>query len=194
MRDAEDGNVYVRSWKAGARVLVVLRKQSGHLRLRINEEKSAVARVITRELLGIACWRGAGGKRRRRVADKALEAMKNRGRASTGRRRGRSVRQVVEERSRDLTGGRAYLGMAETPEVFRSLEEWRRHRLRQSHLQPWKTATRAPAECRARGAAEALARRVGGRCQRWWSHATPAAHVVLTKAYFDGLGVPRLAP
>ena len=37
VRDAEDGNVYVRSWKAGARVLVVLRKQSGHLRLRINE-------------------------------------------------------------------------------------------------------------------------------------------------------------
>jgi len=44
-----------------------------------------------------------------------------------------------------------------------------------------------------RGASEDLARRVGVRCQRWWYHSTHAVHVVLTKEYFDGLGVPRLA-
>jgi RNA-directed DNA polymerase len=152
-----------------------------------------VARGITRECLGIAFGRGAGGKRRRRVADKALEAMQNRGREITGRSRGRSVRQVVEERSRYRTGWRAYGCLAETPEVFRSLDEWRRHRLRPMHLKHGKTAKRAPAEFRARGASEALARRVGVRCQRWWYHSTHAAHVVLTKAYFDGRGVPRLA-
>jgi RNA-directed DNA polymerase len=193
VRYADDCNVYVRSRKAGERVLVFLRKKYGHLRLRINEEKSAVARVITREFLGIAFWRGAGGKLRRRVADKALEAMKNRVREITGRSRGRSVRQVVEELSRYLTGWRAYFCMAETPAVFRSLDEWIRHRLRQIHLKHWKTAKRAHAEFRARGASEALARRVGVRCQRWWYHSTHAAHVVLTKEYFDGLGVPRLA-
>jgi group II intron reverse transcriptase/maturase len=193
VRDADDCNGYGRSRKAGERGLVLLRKPYGHLRWRINAEKSAVARGITRELLGIAFWRGAGGKRRRRGADKALEAMKNRGREITGRSRGRSVRQVVEELSRDLTGWRASFGMAETPEVCRSLDEWIRHRLRPIHLKHWTTATRAQAEFRARGASEALARRVGVRCQRWWYHSTHAAHVVLTQEYFDGLGVPRLA-
>jgi len=185
--------VYVRSRKAGERVLVFLRKKYGDLRLRVNEEKTAVARVITREFLGIAFWRGAGGKLRRRVADKALEAMKNRVREITGRSRGRSVRQVVEELRRYLTGWRAYFRMAETPEIFRGLDEWIRHRLRQIHLKHWKTAQRAHAEFRARGASEDLARRVGVRCQRWWYHSTHAVHVVLTKEYFDGLGVPRLA-
>jgi len=172
-------------------VLAFLRKKYGDLRLRINEEKTAVARVLTREFLGIAFWRGAGGRLRRRVADKALRAMKNRVREITGRSRGRSIRQVVEELRRYLT--RAYFRMAETPLVFRHLDEWIRHRLRQIHLKHWKTAKRAYAEFRARGASEDLARRVGVRCQRWWHHSTHAVHVVLTKEYFDGLGVPRLA-
>ncbi len=193
VRYADDCNVYVRSRKAGERVLTFLRKKYGDLRLRINEEKTAVARVITRDFLGIAFWRGAGGRLRRRVADKALEAMRNRVREITGRSRGRSVRQVVEELRRYLTGWRAYFRMAETPEVFRNLDEWIRHRLRQIHLKQWKTAQRAQEEFRARGASEELARRVGVRCQRWWYHSTHAVHVVLTKAYFDGLGVPRLA-
>jgi group II intron reverse transcriptase/maturase len=193
VRYADDCNVYVRSRKAGERVLTFLRKKYGELRLRINEGKSAVARVITRAFLGIAFWRGAGGRLRRRVADKALEAMKNRVREITGRSRGRSVRQVVEELRRYLTGWRAYFHMAETPEIFRSLDEWIRHRLRQIHLKHWKTAKRAYAEFRARGASEELARRVGVRCQRWWYHSTHAVHIVLTKEYFDGLGVPRLA-
>ena len=193
VRYADDCNVYVRSRKAGERVMVFLRRKYGELRLRINEEKSAVARVITRSFLGIAFWRGAGGALRRRVADKALEAMKDRVREITGRSRGRSVRQVVEELSRYLTGWRAYFRMAETPEVFRNLDEWIRHRLRQIHLKHWKTAKRAYAELRKRGASEDLARRVGVRCGRWWYHSTHAVHVVLTKEYFDGLGVPRLA-
>jgi len=193
VRYADDCNVYVRSRKAGERVMAFLRKKYGQLRLRVNEEKSAVARVITRRFLGIAFWRGAGGALRRRVADKALEAMKDRVREITGRSRGRSVRQVVGELSRYLTGWRAYFRMAETPEVFRNLDEWIRHRLRQVHLRHWKTTQRAYEELRARGAPEELARRVGVRCQRWWYHSTHAVHIVLTKEYFDGLGVPRLA-
>jgi group II intron reverse transcriptase/maturase len=146
VRYADDCNVYVRSRRAGERVLTFPRKKYGDLRLRINEEKTAVARVITREFLGIAFWRGAGGRLRRRVADKALEAMKSRVREITGRSRGRSVRQVVEELRRYLTGWRAYFRMAETPEIFRQLDEWIRHRLRQIHLKHWKTAQRAHAE------------------------------------------------
>jgi RNA-directed DNA polymerase len=194
VRAAEACHVYGRSRQAGARVLVVLRTPDGQRRWRLNEATRAVARVRPRACLGSACWRGAGGNRRRRVADTALEALKHRGREITGRRRGRRGRHVVEERRRDRPGRRASVGMAETPEVFRRLDEWRRQRLRPLALKPWQTATRAPAACRARGAAEALARRVGGRWQRGWSQSTHAAHVVLTQAYVDGRGVPRRAP
>jgi RNA-directed DNA polymerase len=131
VRYADDGNVYVRSPKAGARVLTFLRRQDARLRLQVNEEKRAVARVLTRSFLGRAFWRGPGGRVRWRVADKALEAMKERGRGITGRTRGTSVTQVVEALRRYLTGWRAYFRRAETPVVVRQLDEWSRHRLRQ---------------------------------------------------------------
>ena len=119
--------------------------------------------------------------------------MKDRVREITGRSRGRSVRQVVEELRRYLTGWKAYFRMAETPRVFRSLDEWIRHRLRQIYLKQWKTAAAAYRELRSRGASEALAKRVGVRCQRWWYHSTHTVHVVLTNRHFDDLGVPRIA-
>jgi group II intron reverse transcriptase/maturase len=193
VRFADDCNVYVRSPKAGARVLAFLRRKYARLRLRINEEKSAVARVLTRSFLGIAFWRGPGGVLRRRVADKALEAMKERVRELTGRTRGKSVTQVVEELRQYLTGWRAYFRLAETPLVFRKLDEWIRHRLRQLYLKQWNRGRTIYRELRARGASDALARMVASGSKRWWHHGAHTIHVVLTNAHFDRLGVPRLA-
>lgn len=128
VRDADDCQVSVRSPKAGERVMAFLRKPYARLHLKINEEKSAVARVITREFLGVAFGRAPGGALRRRVADKALKAMPDRVREITGRRQGRSMGQVVEELRRYLLGWYAYFRLAETPLVFRRLDEWIRHR------------------------------------------------------------------
>ena len=194
VRYADDCNVYVRSPAAGARVLAFLRKRYARLHLKVNESKSAVARVITRTFLGIAFWRGPGGRLRRRVADKALEAMKARVREITGRSRGRSVRQVVAELARFVTGWYAYFRMAETPRVFRELDEWIRHRLRQLYLKQWNRGRTIYAELRARGAPDKLARSVAFGTKRWWHHASLTIHHVLTNAHFDRLGVPRLAP
>jgi len=192
VRYADDCNVYVRSRRAGERVMRLLRRKYGQLRLRVNEAKSAVARVLTRVFLGMGFWRGPGGRLHWRVAEKALEAMTDRVREITGRSRGRSVAQVVEELRKYLLGWRAYFQMAETPGEFRKLDEWIRHRLRQIYLKQWKTSQRAYRELRRRGASEALARRVGVRCQRWWYHSTHTVHVVLTNRHFDELGIPRL--
>jgi len=193
VRYADDCNVYVRSPKAGERVLTYLRRHYAQLRLRINEEKSAVARVITRQFLGIAFWRGPGGRLRRRVADKALETMKERVREITGRSRGRSVLQVVAELKQYLTGWHAYFRVAETPLVFRKVDEWIRHRLRQVYLKQWKRGPTIYRELRARGASDALARSVAFGAKRWWHHASLRINQVLTNAHFDQLGVPRLA-
>jgi group II intron reverse transcriptase/maturase len=192
VRYADDCNVYVRSRVAGERVLAFLRRKYAKLRLRINEEKSAVARVITRSFLGIAFWRGPGGRLRRRVAEQALCAMKERVREITGRSRGKSVAQVVSELGSYLRGWHAYFRMAETPLVFRRLDEWIRHRMRQLYLKQWKRGPTIYRELVALGANYALAASVAFGAKRWWHHASLRLHHVLTNSHFDQLGLPRL--
>ena len=82
VRYADDCNMYVRSKRAGERVLAVLRQKYAKLRLRINEEKSAVARVWDRKFLGYSFWVAPGGEVKRRVSPKALEGLKQRVRAN----------------------------------------------------------------------------------------------------------------
>src|SRR5262249_11423051 len=77
-RYADDCNVYVQSKRAGERVLQALRRLYAKLRLRINELKSAVAPVWERQFLGYSFWRASKTEVRRRVASKALAAMKER--------------------------------------------------------------------------------------------------------------------
>jgi group II intron reverse transcriptase/maturase len=192
VRYADDCNVYVRSRAAGERVLAFLRRRYAQLRLRINEEKSAVARVITRSFLGIAFWRGPGGRLRRRVADQALRVMKDRVREITGRSRGKSVGQVIAELAQYLRGWHASFRLAETPRVFRSLDEWIRHRLRQLYLKQWKRGPTIYRELRKRGASDAVARAAAYGAKRWWHHASLRLHHVLTNSHFDQLGLPRL--
>jgi RNA-directed DNA polymerase len=174
--------------------MACLRKRYTRLHRKINAEKRAVARVIPRELRGIAFWRAPGGVLRRRVADKALETLKERVREITGRSRGRRRSQVVGELRECLLGGHAYCRMAETPAVSRRLDEWIRHRLRQIYRKQWQRSPTLYRELRARGASNALARSVADGAQRWWHHASLRIHHVLTNAHFDPLGVPRLAP
>jgi hypothetical protein len=66
--------VYVRPRRAGQRVLAALRQKYAKLRLRINEDESAVARVWDRKFLGYSFWVAAGGEVRRRVARKPLKS------------------------------------------------------------------------------------------------------------------------
>jgi hypothetical protein len=92
-----------------------------------------------------------------------------------------------------LTGWRAYFRLAETPLVFRKLDEWLRHRMRQWYLQQWNRGRTIYRELRARGASDALARMVASGSKRGWYHAAHTIHVVVTNAHFDRLGLPRLA-
>lgn len=101
--------------------------------------------------------------------------------------------QVVEELRCYLRGWYAYFCMAETPMVFRRLDEWIRHRLRQLYLKQWNRDPTIYRELRARGASDHLARSVAFGAKRWWHHASLSIHRVLTNAHFDQLGVPRLA-
>ncbi|HXU02933.1 MAG TPA: group II intron reverse transcriptase/maturase [Polyangia bacterium] len=194
VRYADDCNVYVRSRKAGERVMARLSKLYGKLRLKINAEKSAVAPVFERQFLGLAFWVGPGGKVKRRVAKKALQAMKSKVREITDRNGGRSLLQVVEALRRFLLGWRAYFRQADTPGIFRDLDGWIRRRLRMLQLKQWKRGPTAFRELRARGVSRDTAAIIAADLRRWWHNARQLSHVAFPNRYYNELGLPRLAP
>src|SRR6201998_367622 len=129
-RYADDANVYVRSRRAGERVMALLRRLYGRLRLKVNETKSAVASVFGRKFLGYSLWVASGGVIKRKVAAKPLLAFKHRIRELTGRNGGRSMKDVVERLRPYVLGWKAYFRLAQTPRVWLDLDKWMRHRLR----------------------------------------------------------------
>jgi group II intron reverse transcriptase/maturase len=193
VRYADDCNVYVRSRRAGERVLEGLRRLYAKLRLRINESKSAVARPWDRKFLGYSFWVAKGREVKRRVANKALVAMKQRVRSITRRSRGRSIPTVIAELRGYLVGWKGYFRLADTPGIFRELDEWIRHRLRAIQLKQWKRGPRVFRELRARGLSERAAAKVAGNARSWWRNSGMAIHIALPASHFDGLGLPRLA-
>jgi RNA-directed DNA polymerase len=192
-RYADDCNVYVGSQQAGERVLDYLRTLYGGLKLQINEAKSAVASAFGRKFLGYELWGAKGREVKCAVAYKALDNFKARIRQLTRRSGGRSVGEVVEKLRPYLLGWKAYFGLAQTPRVWRALDEWLRHRLRAIQLKHWKRPKTIYHGLRALGATHDVANQVAGNCHRWWRNSNGVIKTVLTIAYFDRLGVPRLS-
>lgn len=192
-RYADDCNVYVRSQRAGERVMETLRRLYAQLRLRVNESKSAVARPWGRKFLGYSFWVAAGRQVRRRVASKALDAMKARVRLITKRNAGRSMDTRIAELRAYLTGWKNYFQLSDTPKVFRDLDKWIRHRLRAVQLHQWKRGRTVYRELRARGTPHDVAAIVARFTRRWWHNSAMHLNIALPASHFDGLGLPRLA-
>ena len=191
-RYADDCNVYVRSHKAGERVMALLQKCYAKLRLKVNETKSAVASVTGRKFLGYSFWFAKEGVKRR-VADKPMATFKQRIRQLTRRSGGRSMVQVIDKLKPYLLGWKAYFGLAQTPKVWRTLDEWLRHRLRAIQLKHWRRGSTIYRELTNLGAAEHVAKRVASNSRCWWRNSAGDLNRILTIAYFDKLGVPRLS-
>ena len=119
------------------------------LKLKGNEQKSAVARPWERKFLGFSFTGGATP--RRRIAPKAVLRFKERVRERTSRTRGVSIDRMAEELARYLRGWLGYYGHCETPSVLQRLEEWTRRRLRSAMWKQWKRGTTRFAELRTRG-------------------------------------------
>jgi RNA-directed DNA polymerase len=193
VRYADDCNVYVRSKRAGERVMAALVGLYAALKLQVNVEKSAVARVWDRQFLGFSFWVAPGRVIKRRVAPKALAAMKDRIREITSRSGGRSIGQVVAMLRSYLVGWRSYFRLADTPRVFAELEQWLHRRLRALHLKHWKHGATVYRELRRRGVSQHVAAMAARFAGNWWRVAGHAAlHLALSTSYFDQLGVPRL--
>ena len=193
VRYADDANVYVRSRRAGERVMALLRRLYGKLQLTVNEAKSAVASVFGRKFLGYSLWVARGRVVKLRVADRPLATFKQRVRQLTRRSGGRSMQQVVDGLRSYLLGWKAYFGLAQTPGVWRELDRGLRHRLRAIQLKQWRRGTTIYRELRALGAKHEVARTVAANSRRWWRNSAMLLNRVLTIAWFDRLGLPRLS-
>jgi group II intron reverse transcriptase/maturase len=194
VRYADDLRVFVGSRKAGERVMRSLIGLFGKLRLRVNESKSAVDKAWRRPFLGFAFWVGPKRHIYVRVSREALGLLKDRVRKLTHRMRGRSMTVIVEELRSYLLGWKAYFCLAETPKIFRRLDEWIRHRVRAYQLKQWKRSRTVFRALRARGMSVTSAARVAANARCWWHNSRLLLHSALPNSYLAELGLPSLGP
>jgi RNA-directed DNA polymerase len=195
VRYADDCNIYVRSQRAGERVMASIdRFLTGRLKLRVNKAKSAVARPGKRKFLGFSFT--SGTQPRRRIAPQSLARFRSRVRELTRRTRGRSLAQIVKELSVYLIGWRGYFGFCETPSVLRNLDQWTRRRLRAIVWKQWKRGPTRFAELRRCGVGRDLAAQTAGSPHGPWRLSnSPALTFALPNAFFTSLGfAPLVVP
>ncbi len=192
VRYADDCNLYVRSERAGQRVMEsVTQFITQRLRLKVNEAKSAVARPQERKFLGFSF--SAGPEVKRVIAPKALDRFKRRIREITRRAKGVSLKTTIEELAPYMRGWRSYFGFCETPEVLLSLTRWVRLRLRAAMWRQWKTPRRRGAALLELGVRPRLASNTAGSgLGPWYLAKAKALSVGLSNAYFKSLGLPSL--
>jgi RNA-directed DNA polymerase len=193
VRYADDSNVYVRSERAGQRVMdSVTRFITQKLKLKVNEAKSAVAPPPQRKFLGFSFT--ASPEVKRIIAPKALNQFKQRIRDITRRAKSVSMETTMDELAPFMRGWRGYFGFCETPEVLIYLTRWVRLRLRAALWRQWKTPRRRRAALLALGVRPRLASNTAGSSRgAWYLARAKALSVGLPNAYFKSLGLPSLA-
>jgi len=189
VRYADDCNIYVRSKRAGDRVMRSVGEfLSRRLKLKVNEAKSAVARPWQRKFLGFSFSRF---DLRRRISREAMTRLKERVRAITQRTRGRSIKDIASELGQYLRGWKAYYGFAEVLSPLKELDSWIRRRLRCYLWKQW--GRRGYRELVKRGVSRDLAWNTAKSAHGPWRLSrSPGLAFALTASYFSGLGVPRL--
>jgi len=191
-RYADDCNIYVRSLRAGKRVLEsITRFLARSLRLRVNEEKSDVGRVWNRKFLGYTMTWNKPPKLK--VAPESVKRLKAKVRAIMQRGRGRSIRQVIEELNPLLRGWGQYFRHAEVKNIFEELDGWIRRKLRCIKWQQWKRPPKRLTELMRLGLAKQRAWKSANNGHGAWYNAG-ASHMneAMPKRLFDSMGLVSL--
>jgi RNA-directed DNA polymerase len=190
VRYADDCNIYVKTERAGQRVMESVKKfLTKKLKLKVNEKKSAVGKPQERKFLGFSfTW---GKELKRRIASATLKRFKTAVRELTGR--SRSIQQTVNDLAKYLIGWRGYFGFSQTPVVLQNLESWIRRRLRSIIWRQWKRGKTRYKELRKRGISHYQAAVAAGAPKGPWRMAHHATvQQAFPNAYFDSLGLPKL--
>ncbi|TKD44917.1 group II intron reverse transcriptase/maturase [Azotobacter chroococcum] len=190
-RYADDCNILVKSQRAGERVMAsVTRYVSDTLRLTVNPLKSAVDRPRNRKFLGFTVSRNGA---KLKVADQAIEKLKDRVRVLTRRTRGTNIGVIVAELRETLLGWKAYFGIAEVLSPLREIDKWVRRKLRCYLWKQWGPA--GYRELRKRGVSVREAWNTSKSAHGPWRLSkTPALAIALPLRFFKTMGLPSLAP
>jgi RNA-directed DNA polymerase len=193
VRYADDCNIYVRSQRAGERVMESMTGFiTKKLKLKVNSAKSAVAQPWERKFLGFSFT--VKEPQKRRIAPKSMDRFKERVRELTRRTRGVSLQGMVDELNLYLRGWHGHFGFCQTPSVLVDLDSWIRRKLRCVMWKQWKRGRTRYKELCKRGVNEVLAAKTAGNPHGPWrlSH-SPGVCIAFPNAYFDGIGLFRLA-
>jgi RNA-directed DNA polymerase len=169
VRYADDCNVYVRSEKAGLRVMATLERfLTKRLRLRINPDKSAVARPWERTFLGYSFT--VDREPKPKVARRSVQRLKDKLRAVFRAARGRRLKDTVATLVPIIRGWTAYYRLSRVVNVFEELDQWLRRKLRAVLWRQWKRGRTRFDELRRRGLTAEHAR-LGARNGHgsWWN-------------------------
>ncbi len=187
-RYAEDCNVYVKSKRAGSRVLSsISRYLEKHLKLTVNEAKSAVDRPWRRQFLGFPFSRQLN----RRISEKAIHRFKEKIRAMTSRTLGRRIEAIVFELGAYLRGWKGYFGFTEVRHILRLLDSWIKRRLRCYLWKQW--GRRGYRELKRLGVSPDLAWNTAKSAHGPWRLSrSPGLAFALPAKYFADMGLPSL--
>ncbi len=192
VRYADDCNVYVRSKAAGERVLASLdRWLTQRLRLRVNRDKSGVARPWMRKFLGYSVtWDRAA---RLRVSPAAVKRLKTKLRGLLRQGRGRRLADIVKDLNLATRGWVVYFRLAEVKASFEDLDQWLRRKLRCVLWRQWKRPRTRLHELRRRGLDEIRARAsaFNGRGP-WWNAGASHMHAAVPTAVLRHWGLLSL--
>jgi group II intron reverse transcriptase/maturase len=190
VRYADDCNIYVQSARAGERVMNSVKHFiEKKLKLKVNERKSAVARATKRKFLGYSFLK-RNEKILRRIAERSVERLAEKVRHITRRTSAEALPSILERLNRLVNGWVGYYQLADTPSVFKELDEWLRHRLRQLLWKRWKRPKTRYREMVARGAPPTSAREAAGSGKGPWRlSASPPVQQALNNAYWRAQGL-----
>ena len=193
VRYADDVTIYVRSERAGQRVMASISEYvERRLKLKVNRQKSAVDHAKKRPLLGFRFF-GRDRAVRVRIDPAAQNRAKDRLRQLTSRKRGVSMQQRIDEINRYTVGWTNYYALADTPSVFEGLDRWLRRRLRQVRWKEWKRAKTRRRNLIARGIPEREASEWGYSGKGYWRvSGSPILTRALPNAYWTNQGLKTL--
>jgi hypothetical protein len=191
-RYADDCNIYVRSQRAGERVMAsITRFLADTLKLTVNAAKSAVAHPWVRKFLGYSLtWHKAPKLRlaptsRKRLEDKVRDVLKG--------ARGRSLATVIIELNPILRGWMAYFRLSETKLAVEELDGWIRRKLRCILWRQWKRPYTRAQNLMKRGLTEERAfRSAFNQRGPWWNSGASHLNLAIPKSFFDRLGLVSL--
>lgn len=191
VRYADDCNIYVRSERAGLRVMGSVKAfLTRKLKLKVNDAKSGVGKASQRKFLS---FRFTARELKRGIAPEALRRFKKRVGELTRRTRGVSLERMVAQLAPYLVGWRNYFGFCQTPSTLRDLDSWMRRRLRCVVWKQWKRGRNRFAQLRKRGVGKDLAAQTAGSPHGPWRLSrSPALSIALPNAILDSFGLPRL--